>query len=329
MRYDQRRAFSMGYTQATRYQLGTALLSGRERMVLSSNDRLFDLSTLLDQQPFRDSFALEGRKFPHSLLALIESWSYWKDQLPGLVAAQQEQQRTGTPFSHLEQEQITWLPPLLYPRKLICIGTNYQDHVAEMGVAKLPRYPYSFLKPPTTTLIGSGQPLRLPEQARLVDWEAELAVVIGQRAHKVRGAEAMACIAGYSIFNDISARDWIAEAPSVGIDWVMQKAFDGFAPMGPFLTPATFVPDPQRLSIRLTVNGELKQDSTTANMIFSVQEIIEHLASMMTLEPGDVIATGTPAGVGFGKKPPEVLHPGDIMSVEIEDLGRLETPVVS
>lgn len=127
--------------------------------------------------------------------------------------------------------------------------------------------------------------------------------------------------------NDISARDWIAEAPSVGIDWVMQKAFDGFAPMGPLITPAEFVPDPQRLSIRLTVNGERKQDSTTANMLFSVQEIVEHLASIMTLEPGDVIATGTPAGVGYGRKPPEALKSGDTMIVEIEGLGRLETPV--
>jgi 2-keto-4-pentenoate hydratase/2-oxohepta-3-ene-1,7-dioic acid hydratase in catechol pathway len=319
----------MGNTQEARYQLGTARISGRERIVLSSQGMLFDLFALLDNRHFWDILAIEGKKLPSSLLALIESWSYWKDQFPGIVAAIAERQRSGAPFPHLEQGQIEWLPPLMYPRKLICIGTNYHDHVAEMAVAKLPRSPYSFLKPPTTTLIGSGQPLHLPEQARFVDWEAELAVVIGQRAHWVRGAEALACIVGYSILNDISARDWIAEAPSVGIDWVMQKAFDGFAPMGPFLTPAAFVPDPQHLSIHLTVNGVLKQDSTTANMIFSVREIIEYLASIMTLEPGDVIATGTPAGVGFGKKPPEILHPGDTMVVEIEGLGRLETPVMS
>ena len=137
----------------------------------------------------------------------------------------------------------------------------------------------------------------------------------------------MACIAGYSLLNDVSARDWIAEAPSLGIDWVMQKAFDGFAPMGPLITPATFVPDPQKLSIILSVNGQVKQNSTTANMIFSVREIIEHLSSIMTLEPGDVIATGTPAGVGHGRKPPEYLKPGDRMVVEIEGLGQLVTPV--
>lgn len=132
----------------------------------------------------------------------------------------------------------------------------------------------------------------------------------------------------YSLLNDVSARDWIAEAPPVGIDWVMQKAFDGFAPMGPLITPAAFVHDPQHLSMTLTVNGQVKQHSTTANMIFSVREIIEHLTSIMTLEPGDVIATGTPAGVGYAKKPPEYLRAGDTMIVEIEGLGQLETPVI-
>jgi 2-keto-4-pentenoate hydratase/2-oxohepta-3-ene-1,7-dioic acid hydratase in catechol pathway len=173
--------------------------------------------------------------------------------------------------------------------------------MAEMGVTQLPRYPYSFLKPATTTLIGTHATLYLPEQSKMVDWEAELAVVIGRRARHVRGKAAMACIAGYSILNDISARDWMAEAPSVGINWVMQKAFDGFAPLGPLITPAQFVADPQKLGITLTVNGEIKQRSSTARMVFSVEEIIEHLASIMTLEPGDAIATGTPAGVGYCK----------------------------
>ena len=175
---------------------------------------------------------------------------------------------------------------------------------------------------------NTGTPLHLPEEAKQVDWEAELAVVIGQKARHVRGEEAMECIAGYSLLNDVSARDWIAESPSLGIDWVMQKAFDGFAPMGPLITPATFVADPQKLSITLTVNGQIKQSSTTANMIFSIREILEHLTSIMTLEPGDVIATGTPAGVGHGKKPPEYLQAGDTMTVEIESLGQLETPIM-
>lgn len=147
--------------------------------------------------------------------------------------------------------------------------------------------------------------------ARMVDWEVELAVVIARRVRHVRGTAALECIAGYSILNDISARDWLANPSFMGFDWVMHKGFDGFAPMGPFITPAAFVPDPQALTMKLTVNGQVKQNASTALMAFSVQEIIEHLAAIMTLEPGDVIATSTPMGVGYGRRPQEFLQVGD------------------
>ncbi len=198
-----------------------------------------------------------------------------------------------------------------------------------MGNTTRSKFPYSFLKPPKTTLIGSGEPFTLPEYARMIDWEVELAVVIGKRAHLVMGAEAMSCIAGYSVFNDISVRDWVApeELSFMGLDWVMLKGFDKSAPMGPFITPAEFVEDPQRLTLTLAVNGQEKQHANTAKMVFSVQEIVEHLAMVMTLEPGDVIATGTPSGVGYGRKPREFLRSGDVMVAEIEGLGRLETRV--
>jgi len=155
----------------------------------------------------------------------------------------------------------------------------------------------------------------------------ELAVVIGQRVRHVRGEAAMASIAGYSIVNDISARDWVPkeERSYFGLDWVMLKGFDGAAPMGPFITPAEFVQAPQALTLTLAVNGQVKQHANTASMVFSIQEIIEHLTTIMTLEPGDIIATGTPSGVGYGRKPPEFLRPGDRMVAEIEGLGRLET----
>lgn len=318
----------MSQMSAIKYQLGTALIAGQPRIVLSCQEKFFDLRELLNSAQASNTLSREARELPASLLALIENWPYWKEKLPQLVDALFTDRLKDDFSSSLIQGDPQWLPPVLYPRNLICIGTNYRDHIAEMGVTKLPKYPYSFLKPATNTLIGSGTSLQLPEQAKLVDWEAELAFVIGQKAHHVRGEAAMACIAGYSIFNDVSARDWIAEAPAVGIDWIMQKAFDGFAPMGPLITPAAFVSDPQHLSITLTVNGQIKQDSNTANMVFSVQEIIEHLSSIMTLEPGDVIATGTPAGVGYGKKPPEYLQSGDTMIVTIERLGQLKTPVL-
>ena len=311
-----------------KYQLGTARVSGKQSIILASQERFFDLQSLVQNARAHPSLSLDVRELPASLLEVIEAWSYWNEKLTQIVNIVFANGAAQEVASALRQDELQWLAPLLYPRKLICIGTNYQDHIAEMGISKRPKYPYSFLKPATTTLIGSGTAVQLPEEAKQVDWEAELAVVIGQKARHVRGEDAMACIAGYSLFNDVSARDWIAEAPSLGIDWVMQKAFDGFAPMGPLITPAEFVADPQKLSITLTVNGQVKQNSTTANMIFSVREIIEHLSSIMTLEPGDVIATGTPAGVGHGKKPPEYLRAGDTMVVEIEGLGQLETSMI-
>ncbi len=317
----------MSQNGVKKYQLGTALVSGKQSIILAFQGKFFDLQSLVQNAKAHSTLALDVRELSTSLLALIEEWSYWNEKLAQVVNAVFVDGGAEEISGALRQDELQWLAPLLYPRKLICIGTNYRDHIAEMGVQKMPKYPYSFLKPATTTLIGSGTPLQLPEMAKQVDWEAELAVVIGQRARHVRKEDAMAYVAGYSLLNDVSARDWIAEAPPVGIDWVMQKAFDGFAPMGPLITPAAFVADPQQLSITLTVNGQVKQNSTTANMVFSVREIIEHLTAIMTLEPGDVIATGTPAGVGYGKKPPEYLHSGDRMVVEIEGLGQLETSI--
>lgn len=306
-----------------KYQLGTALLAGKETMILACQEAYFDLRALLSKSAARQALALDEQGTPASLMEMLERWPLWRERLPQIADEALAQQRA----DQIAGEALRWRPPLLYPRKLICIGTNYKDHIAEMGGTTLPAFPYSFLKPPTTTLIGAGEAVTLPEYAQMIDWEVELAVVIGQRAHRVRGQAVMDCIAGYSIVNDISARDGLLKPTPIGIDWVMSKAADGFAPMGPLMTSAEFVPDPQALRLTLSVNGVVKQNSNTSNMVFSVREIIEHLAAIMTLEPGDVIATGTPAGVGFGRKPPELLKSGDQMVAEIEGLGRLETPV--
>lgn len=287
------------------FQLGTALLDGQPTPVIRTSGKLHRLDTVL------------GEAAGSSLDDVFADWPEWRERigraLPGAHAA-----------PALDEAGLAWLPPIARPPKLICIGTNYTDHIAEMAVPDMPRFPYAFLKP-TTTLAGSGATVALPKQARMVDWEAELAVVIGRRVRDVRGETATGAVAGYAVLNDLSARDWIADRPSLGIDWVMQKAHDGFAPMGPFITPAEFVPDPQSLSMRLTVNGQVMQDSNTSRMVFGVREIIEHLAGIMPLEPGDVIATGTPAGVGYGRTPRVFLKPGDLVAVTIERLGHLET----
>ncbi|MBA2284473.1 MAG: fumarylacetoacetate hydrolase family protein [Ktedonobacteraceae bacterium] len=316
------------------YQIGTALVNGGEKIILFSQHAYLDFSLLFNWPVLKRAVAMQDVEPPTSLMHMMEQWAYWREKLPRMVEYFFAHPEESASSIALNEEELRWLPPLLYPRKLICIGTNYTDHIAEMGGGgRRPAHPYSFLKPPTTTLVGSGTAITLPEHARLIDWEVELAVVIGQRVHNVRGNAAMQAVAGYSVLNDVSARDdlrdWLANPimSPVGIDWVVSKALDGFAPMGPMITPAEFVADPQDLRLTLTVNGQIKQDSTTANMVFSVQEIIEHLSTVMTLEPGDVIATGTPAGVGFARKPQEFLQSGDSMVAEVEGLGRLETYV--
>ncbi len=221
-----------------------------------------------------------------------------------------------------------WAPPLM-PAKLICIGANYAEHNAEMLGEVDNAYPYAFLKPPTTALIGSGRPAPMPSHAHEIDYEAELSVVIGRRAQNVPREHALEHVFGYSVLNDLSARDWVRTPTVLGLDWVMSKGFDASAPMGPLITPARFAGDPDDLAIRLWVDDELRQDSRTSHMVFDTASLVAHLSRVMTLEPGDVIATGTPSGVGMGRRPPAYLRAGNVVRVEIEGLGTLVTPIVA
>ena len=218
---------------------------------------------------------------------------------------------------------VTLKAPILRPGKIICIGLNYRDHAAEAG-QQVPDYPSVFAKF-GNAVIGSGEPIILPQVSREVDYEAELGVVIGRRAKAVPEAEALSYVGGYLCFNDVSARDYQRKTTQ----WVIGKTFDTFAPMGPALVTADEVPDPQNLDIRLRIGDEVLQSSNTRNLIFSVARLVAELSAVMTLEPGDVIATGTPSGVGFASKPPRFLRPGDVVRVEIEKVGALENPVVA
>lgn len=308
------------------YQIGSGAVSGEKKIILHTEDLYLDLVELLKDRAGSASFTTDGEA-PGSLMDILRQWDRWKAALSSIAEYVLDRQRDGGLAGRLDEADIRWLPPLMYPSKLICIGSNYTDHVAEMGFVPEQEFPYSFLKPTTNTLIGHGETVRMPERAKMIDWEAELAVIIGRTAKNVRGDEAMAAVAGYSVFNDVSARDWVENRTFMGFDWIMLKAFDTSGPMGPMITPAESVPDPQALKISLSVNGEIKQDSHTSRMIFPVQALVEHLSAFMTLEPGDVIATGSPAGVGFGMKPRQFLKSGDRMVVEVESIGRLENPV--
>src|ERR1700759_5836555 len=219
--------------------------------------------------------------------------------------------------------EVRLATPVPAPSKIICIGLNYRDHAAETG-QELPTKPTVFAKFPTA-LTGPYDPIVLPALSNSVDYEGELGVVIGRQARFVGEDEALSYVGGYLGVNDVSARDvqnWTSQ-------WTPGTGFDTFAPVGPFLVTAADVPDPQALEIETRVNGVTVQHSNTANMVFSVAALISLLSEVMTLEPGDIIATGTPGGIGGAQNPPRFLKDGDVVEGEIERLGCLRNPVVA
>jgi 2-keto-4-pentenoate hydratase/2-oxohepta-3-ene-1,7-dioic acid hydratase in catechol pathway len=218
---------------------------------------------------------------------------------------------------------IRLLAPVPRPGKLICIGLNYKDHAAESRMA-LPASPVTFSKY-ATSVTHPASPVVLPAASGQVDYEAELAVVIGRRAKHVCRERAYHYVLGYTNLNDVSARD----LQFADKQWQRGKSCDTFAPMGPAIVTADEISDPHALRIRLRLNGAVMQDSSTAQLIFGVDHLIAFLSETVTLEPGDVIATGTPSGVGFARHPPVYLKPGDIMEVEVEGLGVLSNPVLA
>ena len=218
---------------------------------------------------------------------------------------------------------IRLLAPVPRPGKLICVGLNYKDHAAESKMP-LPGSPVTFSKY-TTAVTHPASPVYLPAVSQQVDYEAELAVVIGRRAKHVPPERAYEHVLGYTNLNDVSARD----LQFADKQWQRGKSCDTFAPMGPAIVTTDEIPDPHVLRIRLRLNGDVMQDSSTAQLIFGIDQLIAFLSETVTLEPGDVIATGTPSGVGFARQPPVFLKPGDIMEVEVEGLGILSNPVLA
>ncbi len=226
------------------------------------------------------------------------------------------------PTSH-EPSTCTLLAPVIDPGKIVCLGLNYREHAGETG-ADVPSIPILFSKY-ASSLVGRGAPIVLPAISSEVDFEAELVVVIGVRGKNVPVDQAMGIVGGYMVGNDVSARDWQLRRP--GKQWMAGKTFDTFAPTGPALVTSDEVPDPHALGIRLRLNGETMQDSNTDAMIFRVDAIVAHLSTLFTLEPGDLIFTGTPPGVGMARNPPVWLKAGDRVEVEIDGLGTLSNPV--
>jgi len=221
------------------------------------------------------------------------------------------------------RDTISYLSPVLRPGKVICLGLNYRDHAAEAGMA-VPDYPILFHKV-AGSLTGHKQPVIVPRSSSQIDYEGELAVIVGKRGKYIAEQDALAYVAGYCVANDVSARDLQFRTSQ----WTTGKMLDTFGPLGPALVTKDEAPDPHALSIRTLLNGQVMQDASTADMIFRVPYIISYISQIVTLEPGDVIMTGTPPGIGNTRKPQVFMQPGDTVTVEIEGLGTLTNPLVA
>jgi 2-keto-4-pentenoate hydratase/2-oxohepta-3-ene-1,7-dioic acid hydratase in catechol pathway len=255
---------------------------------------------------------------PTDIVALLEGGD------AALDAARAALERGAGSAEHHAPADLQLLPVVPRPPKFICVARNYAEHAAEakLDVLKEPNLFLRFAQ----SLIADGDPIQVPRVSKAVDWEAELAFVIGRGGRHIAKADALGHVAGYAIFNDVSIRDWQIKKPP--IQFGAGKNFDGSGPFGPDLVTADEIPDPHALKIELTVNGEVKQSSTTGSMIFDVPTLIEFISTFTTLEPGDVIATGTPSGVGNFRDPPEFLVAGDTVRIELEGVGVQENPVI-
>jgi 2-keto-4-pentenoate hydratase/2-oxohepta-3-ene-1,7-dioic acid hydratase in catechol pathway len=273
------------------------------------------VAALKDDQCYVDLHASDSA-LPASMRQLLEGG-------PAALQAASQALRRDKAVEY-EAREVKFLPPVPDPHKIICLGLNYADHAKESGAA-IPRDPVIFSKY-ASALIGHDDAIVLPSTSSEVDYEAELVVVIGKRGRHIPAERGLEYVAGYTIGHDVSARDW--QLKKDGKQWMVGKTFDTFAPTGPVLVTADELPDPHGLGVRLRLNGATMQESSTSQMIFKVGAVVNYLSQVFTLEPGDLIFTGTPAGVGFTRRPPVFLKPGDVVEVEIEKLGVLRNPVV-
>jgi acylpyruvate hydrolase len=295
------------------------LLDGRQRLGARQDGSLVDLSAAyaaLESERGRQANGL----VPDDIVGLLAGG---EDALAAARAALEF--AAGRDELAVDQDAIELLPVVPRPPKIICVARNYAEHAAEANLAILER-PNLFIRFPQS-MIADGAPVLVPKVSEQVDWEAELAVVIGKAGKHIAAQDAYDHVAGYALFNDVSIRDWQLAKPP--IQFGAGKNFDGSGPFGPELVTRDEVDDPQALDISLEVNGEVMQSSNTKSMIFDIPALIAFISQFTTLEPGDVIATGTPSGVGHFRKPPVYLKDGDVVKVVIEGIGTLENPVVA
>lgn len=280
-------------------RLATFRHQGLTRIGVVRGDAVADLSGAAD--------------LPREMTALLDAGA------SGLARAA----RAAESAPQLPLSRVELCAPVLRPPKILAIGLNYADHAAETG-AKTPEVPIVFNKQ-STAAHPTGAPFHLPRVSSALDYEGELGIVIGRRCRHVPRDRAHEVIAGYTIVNDVSVRDWQARVPTM----TMGKSFDTHCPFGPWIVTADEVADPHALELKTWVNGELRQSSNTKHLIFDCYALIEHLTTVFTLEPGDLISTGTPGGVGVAMKPPKFLKVGDVVRIAIEGLGQIENAVIA
>ena len=298
------------------YRLLSYVSKGQPRAGLLVNEAVYDLAAATRNAAWS------------SVLAVLNDWPKAK---AALAKAAKATRAKGLPLA-----KTKLLAPILYPGNIYCAGANYKDHVAEMDRAQgrepgptmkdRGEKPWHFVKTSKSSVVGPGAKVKLPAFSKAVDWEVELAAVIGKRAKDVSVDKALDCVAGYTIANDLSARDVMRREGNpptspFHYDWVSQKCFDGACPLGPWIVPASAIKDPHNLGLKLWIGDELMQDSNTSQMIFDTAEQIAMLSSRVTLQPGDLVLTGTPAGVGMGRK--RFLQPGERLRLWIEGIGEL------
>ncbi len=280
-------------------KLATFTHEGITRVGVVTGDEIVDL-------------AAAAPDLPHQMVALLE---LGPEALTAAHAALARGPRVPLAEARLEA-------PIARPPKFLAVGLNYADHVAESGLEP-PKHPTIFNKQ-STCVTGPSDPIHVPRASHVVDYEGELGFVIGRRCRHVARDDASDVIVGYLVVNDVTVRDWQLRTPT----WTMGKSFDTHGPIGPWIVTSDELRDPHQLRLRTWVNGELRQESNTKQLIFDCFALVEHFSTAFTLEPGDIVATGTPSGVGIVRKPPLLLRDGDIVRIEIEGIGAIENPVI-
>jgi acylpyruvate hydrolase len=284
--------------------------------------------TALQQTGNEDELAVADARVPTDMIGLLRGGDTSLRAVQQAVAfARGQLEVSGKTLNQqgivYATDDISLLPPVVRPGKVICLGLNYRDHAAESGMT-VPDYPVLFHKV-ASSLIGHNQPIVVPRISSKIDYEGELAIIIGRRGKYIAEDEAYSHIAGYTVANDVSARDLQFRTSQ----WTTGKMLDTFGPLGPALVTRDEVPDPHTLSIKTILNGQVLQDGNTADMIFGVPFIVRYISEIVTLEPGDVILTGTPSGIGNTRSPQVFMKPGDTIEVEIGRLGKLTNPVAA